>query len=147
MVFPYHKQESAYTCGAACMRMVFEKLGIKKSEKQMKRLLGTNKIKGTAEKEFPRIAEKYKINYIVERRGKLSDLKKLHKEGWLIIVCYHNIKENVDHYSVLRKIDNTYIHLYDPWSFPDHKFKISYFKKIWKTKAEKDLRWFIALKR
>ena len=147
MIFPYHKQEGAYTCGAACMRMVFEKLGIKKTEKQMVRLLGTNKVKGTHEKEFPRIAEKYKINYLVERKGRISDLKKLFKENWLIIVCYHNPNEDEDHYSVFRSINNTHIHLYDPWSSPDHRFKITYFKKMWKTEFEKDLRWFIALKK
>jgi ABC-type bacteriocin/lantibiotic exporter with double-glycine peptidase domain len=129
------------------MRMAFEKLGIRKTEKQMARLLGTNKVMGTHEKEFPKIAEKYRINYLVERKGKISDLKKLHKNKWIIIVCYNNPAEDEDHYSIIRKIEGGLIHLYDPWSSPDHKFKITYFKKIWKTEFEKDLRWFFALKR
>lgn len=146
MVLPYHKQESVYTCGAACMRIAFEKLGIIKTEKQMVKLLGTNKIVGTHEKDFPRLAEKYKINYIVERSGKISELKRLLKNGWIIIVCYNNPALG-DHYSLIRKIGKTEMHLYDPWISPDKKFKINYFKKMWRTKFEKDLRWFFAMKK
>jgi predicted double-glycine peptidase len=147
MVFPYHSQETSYTCGAACMRMAFEKLGIKKSEKQMARLLGTNKVNGTTEKDFARIAEKYKFNYLVEHRGTLKDLKKFLKNDYVVIVCFHYLPEDIDHYSIIRKIENGEIHLTDPYIGPDHKYKIDYFEKIWKTVSEKDKRWFIALKK
>ena len=63
MKFPYYKQEREYSCGAAAMRMVLENLGIKKSENEIIKYLGTNKTKGTMNKDFPRLAEKFKLNY------------------------------------------------------------------------------------
>lgn len=146
MKIPYHEQESAYTCGAASLRMAFEYFGIKKSEKQMARLLGTNKVKGTWEKDFPRIAEKYKLSYVVEHDGSLKDLIEFYNEGHVIIICFHDPTEKEDHYSVIKKINKKEILLADPWFGPEKKFKTSFFKKIWRTISEKDLRWFIALK-
>src|SRR3989344_5537084 len=143
MRIPYHYQETAYTCGATSLKMVFESFGIEKTEKQMARLLGTNKVKGTWEKDFPRLAEKYKLIYVVEHKGSIKDLKNFYKEGYKIILCFHLPKEGEDHYAVLKKIDSKEIHLLDPWSGPDKIYPINYFKKIWKTVSEKDLRWFI----
>jgi len=147
MTFPYHKQETAYTCGAACMRMAFERFGIKKTEKQMMRLLGTNKVKGTWEKRFPKIAEKYKLTYLVKRKGSIRDLKKLNKGGWTIVVCFYHPSQKTDHYAILKKFEGNHIYFYDPWLGPEHHYKTDYFEKIWKTTREKDLRWFIALKK
>ncbi len=147
MRIPYHHQERIYTCGAASLRMAFEALGIKKTEKQMARLLGTNKIKGTWEKDFPRLAERYKLKYSVEHNGSINDLKKLYKKGYILIVCFYDRKEREDHYAVVKKINSKEIHLLDPWNGPDKMYKISNFKKMWKTISEKDLKWFIALKK
>ena len=36
---PYYEQETNYTCGPACMRMVLASLGIKKSEKDIQQFL------------------------------------------------------------------------------------------------------------
>jgi len=145
--FPYHKQESSYTCGAASMRMALEYLGIKRSEKQVARLLGTNKVKGTWEKEFPKLAERYRLSYVVNHRGAISDLKRLNKKGYVIIICFHHPVDKIDHYSVIREIAEGKIHLYDPWKGPDSVYKLSYFDKIWRTEQEKDLRWLIAIKK
>ena len=148
--FPYHEQEKSYTCGAASMRMALEYLGIKKTEKQVVRLLGTNKVKGTWEEDFPKLVEKYRLNYVVKHRGSISDLKRLHKNGYVVIVCYYP-GDKIDHYSVIKKIDNKKIYLYDPWygsrGGPNESYKLSYFEKIWKTEKEKDLRWLIAIKK
>ncbi|PIN94126.1 hypothetical protein COU56_03175, partial [Candidatus Pacearchaeota archaeon CG10_big_fil_rev_8_21_14_0_10_31_9] len=56
---PYYEQETNYTCGPACMRMVLGSLGIKKSEKQITKLIGTNKIRGTNHRDFLSVVEKY----------------------------------------------------------------------------------------
>lgn len=146
-MLPYHHQETEYTCGAASMRMIFENLGIKKTEKQMVKLLGTNKVRGTWEKEFPKLAEKYKFTYIVERKGTIKDLKKYLKEGFKIIICYDVVYEGVGHYAILKNINSKTVVLTDPWYGKDHEYKINYFKKIWKTPNEHDLRWFFGIKK
>lgn len=143
----FHKQETCWTCGPAVMRMALEGMGIKKSEKQLARILKTNKIRGTWPKDLPRIAEKYSLNYAIKRNATIEDLKYFKKQGYFIIICYYIPKDKVDHYSILKKIDSEYIYFYDPWFGPDHKYSLKYFLKIWKSdpKYENTKRWFIAL--
>ena len=149
MKFPFHKQETKYTCGAAAMRMALEFCGIKKSERQVVKLLGTNKVRGTWLKSFPLAAEKYKLKYVVNSNSSIQNLKKLQKEGYTIIICYYYPPKKVDHYSVLRKIDSENIYFWDPWYGPEHKYTLRYFRRIWKAdpRYEKEKGWFIAMKK
>jgi len=149
MAFNYHKQETKYTCGAASMRMALESIGIKKGEKQLVKLLRTNKIRGTRISSFPQLAEKFKLNYTVKRNATIQDLKRYQKEGYVIIVDYFFPKEKVDHYSILRKIDSNFIYFWDPWFGPEHKYNLSYFKKVWKCdlRYDPEKAWFIAIKK
>lgn len=148
MAFPFHKQEKKYTCGAASMRMVLEKVGVKKSEKQVEKLLRTNKIRGTWHKNFPRLVERYRLNYTCMRNATINDLKEYYQGGFTIILCYFISSEKVDHYSLLKKIDNKYIYLWDPWFGPEHKYSLSQFKKVWKSdpKYDNEKSWFFAIK-
>ena len=81
--FPFHKQETKYTCGAAAMRMALEFCDIKKSEKQVAKLISTNKVRGTWHKNFAIVAEKFKLNYIAMRNATIDDLKEYQKKGSL----------------------------------------------------------------
>lgn len=148
-MFPYHKQETKYTCGAAVMRMALEFFGIVKSEKQVVRFLGTNKVRGTWLKDFPVVAERFGLNYFVSRNSSLSDLRKFLKDGFVVIVDFYVPKDKVGHFSVVKKIDSKYIYFWDPWFGPEHKYSLSYFKRIWKCdpKYEGYKSWFIALKK
>jgi len=149
MKFPYYKQEREYSCGAAAMRMVLENLGIKKSENEIIKYLGTNKTKGTMNKDFPRLAEKFKLNYFVKKNSSISDLKSLIRNGYNIIICYFYPAEKIGHYSVIRKIDSNFIYFYDPLFGPKHKYSLHYFNKIWKNnpRYEKVKRWMLGVKR
>lgn len=149
MKFPYHKQETNYTCGAASMRMVLENFGIKKTEKQIVKLLGTNKVRGTWIKNFPIVAEMFKLNYVVKRNATIADLKKYFNEESVLIINYFIPADKVDHYSVLKKIDNNNIYFFDPFYGPEHKYSLSNFKRNWRSdpKWEKEKSWFIAIKK
>jgi len=147
--FPFHKQETKYTCGAAAMRMALEFCGIKKSEKQVAKLLNTNKVRGTWHKNFPSVAEKFKLNYTSMRHATINDLKEFQKKDYAVIICYLYPPEKVDHYSVLKKIDKRLIYFWDPFFGDMHKYLLSYFKKIWKSdpKYDNEKCWFFAIKK
>ena len=149
MKIPYYKQETEWTCGAASMRMVLESFGIKRSEKQLIKLLKTNKVVGTWEFELPKLAERYKLDYVVERNGTVDDLREFVKEGFVIIVCYYIIQEREAHYAVLINIDDENVYLNDPWFGANHILQREYFEKVWKSdpKREGDRRWFIGIKK
>ncbi|MFZ6015628.1 MAG: cysteine peptidase family C39 domain-containing protein [Patescibacteria group bacterium] len=150
---PYHKQETNYTCGAACMRMALEALGIAKTEKQIANLLKTNKVSGTRTPQFPRVAEKFKLDYRIERNNTtIRQLKKAHKNGFVIILNYM-LPTQGEHYAVLSKIGREYIYLHDPWVGPDTKYPIRTFLKIWrgagpgKRGSDNEKFWFFGIKK
>ena len=143
MKIPYFKQETCWTCGAACIRMILASIGIKKTEKQIIRLLKTNKIKGTWHKYIPELAEKYKLDYIIERNGKISDLRRYSKRQWIVVVCF--TYEGESHYSIIKKINWHSIYLLDPACCPKHRYYIPKFEKIWKDSEEN--KWFAAIKK
>jgi ABC-type bacteriocin/lantibiotic exporter with double-glycine peptidase domain len=140
---PYYKQETGYTCGAACMRMILESMGIKKSEKQVANLLKTNKMIGTWHKNIAELAEKYKFDYTIFRGATWLDLLFYKETGWRIIVCFTN-RENFFHYCVVKKINWHSIYLLDPSAGPKERYFIPDFKKRWYDHEGK--RWFMAIK-
>lgn len=152
MEFPYHKQETNYTCGPASMRMALEFFGIKRTEKQIASMMGTNKVRGTWRKFFPRIAERFKLNYVVKRNAGFDDIRKLMKGGYVVIVLYFHPPSGVDHYSVVKEVGKDRIVMWDP-SFLGNsmvtEFPLSDFEGMWKVdpRFDDDRRWFFALKK
>ncbi|MBI2172646.1 MAG: C39 family peptidase [Candidatus Aenigmarchaeota archaeon] len=145
----YHRQETKDTCGPACMRMVLGLLGIKKPEKSLARLLKTDNVHGTLNKNFPLVAKKYKLRYKSAGEASVKELRNLIKQGYVVIVCYFIRKEREYHYAVVRKIGARHIHLYDPWFGPGHSYTTRHFTKIWKgnrSLKEAD-RWLFAVKK
>ncbi len=143
MKTPYYKQETEYTCGATCLRMVLAGIDIKKSEKQIAKLIKTNKRVGTWHKYIPQIAERYKFNYIVKRDATISELKKYSKNGWKAIVCFHQHLEG-PHYAVVKKTNWHSIYLLDPYYGPKVRYTLLNFKRKWHDREED--RWFMAIK-
>ena len=149
MQIRFHRQETDYTCGAAAMRMALEACGIRKSEKELARLLGTNKVRGTWHRKLPELAEKLRLDYIVKKNSSLAELKKAQKNGYVVIICYFYPPEKVDHYSVLKNIGSKSIYFWDPWFGPKHKYGIRYFLKVWHSdpRFERKKRWFFAVRK
>ena|SRR3989344_175648 len=147
--FPFHKQETNYTCGAAAMRMALEFCGIKKSEKQIAKLLETNKVRGTWHRNFPIVAEKFRLNHVSMRNATIDDLREYQKRGFAVIICHFYFPEKIDHYSVLKKIDDKFIYFFDPLFDKERKYFLSHFKKIWKSspKYDNEKHWFFAVKK
>ena len=147
MKIPFYYQQTCWTCGAASLRMALEALSIKKSEKEIVRLLKTNKRRGSYHRYFPIVAEKFKLNYIVMRNSSVDDVRELISKRWIVIVNHFDNKMKVDHYVVVTKIDKNYLYLNDPWYEEDRNDKISIkeFKSIWHdTELEKG--WLFAVR-
>jgi len=147
MSIKYHGQETCWTCGTASMRMVLGALGIRKSEKQLVRLLGTNKMRGTWFKDMSRVAEAYKLDYIVSRNSTLKDLADASKK-YFVIVDHTPFGQKMDHYAVVRKVTPRKVFLYDPDpSFgAGHSYSRAQFMKIWRSGIEKERRCFIGIR-
>ncbi|MBI5553220.1 MAG: C39 family peptidase [Candidatus Diapherotrites archaeon] len=149
MRFPFHRQETEYSCGAACMRMALEWAGIPKTEKQVISLLGTRFQHGTNNRDFPRVAEKYRLNYRVGRNASISDIRECLRRHYCVIVCYVYAPEKTGHYSVVKKITANKIHFRDPCLGPAHAYPLPEFRKNWRngSREDPDQRWFFAVKK
>jgi len=152
MKIPYYKQETNYTCGLASARMVLEALGIKRSEKQLARLLKTNTRVGTHFKYFTQLAERYHLDYIVGRNATIDDLEKALDERYLVIAGHYLPLpvEPDEHYSVILSIDRDYVYTHDPWCGPNQKRSRAFFRKWWEkhiSKYEKEKGFFIGMKK
>ena len=143
-----YKQKTEITCGPAVMHLILKKLKLKPllSEKHLVKLMFTNKKIGTKDAQFPRIAEKFKLDYIVGRKNStIPELKTALKSKFHVIVCYYIKAEKTGHYAIVNKIDKKYIHLEDPY-FGNIKYSLNYFKKIWHgSRTYKG--WYIGIKR
>jgi len=140
----FFHQETKYTCGPACMRIIIDSFGIVKSEKQVANLLKTNHVGGTWNENFPPVAEKFKL-----RNSSLEELKKLLSEGYRVIIGYQNTIEGVGHYAIAGKVDAKYVHLIDPKYGEYHKVPIRNFVRMWgyKQKHDKERRWLFGMKK
>ena len=141
----YFKQSKPWSCGSASMRMVLDSMGIRKSEKSIMRLLGTNK-EGTGYFQLVGLCERLHLSYVVMRNSQIRDLKKCLKNGYCIIVNYYLEYDETGHYAVVRKIDGGNVHLLDPWRGPRKKYSLRHFKRIW-FDYEGDVGWFLAVKK
>lgn len=146
--FKFYKQETIWTCGPAVARMAFEYAGIKKSEKEFVKLLKTNKIRGTYHEEFPALAEKFQLNYVVNRNSSLDDLKFFLDNDYVIIISCFFKEHKTDHYMIVRSIDSSDIYFFDPEDDGDYKYSLNHFNKIWKfdPRYSKEKRWFFGVK-
>jgi ABC-type bacteriocin/lantibiotic exporter with double-glycine peptidase domain len=162
--FPYFKQETCWTCGPAVIRMFLAGNGIKRSEKQLTKILKTNKMVGTRQSSFLTFAQKYKYNYLTGDNSNIKQLTELYKNGFFILVSFmktitddprypfklrkdYPIEEN--HIAAIKKITKGRIFLLDPTFGENENYSIKEFERMWSrlNYYEKDKRWFFAIKK
>ena len=146
MKIPFFEQETDYSCGAACLRMVLGAFGIRKSEAVLMNVLEKKGEPGTPNRSLPEVAEKFKLNYVVRRNASIADVKWCLGHGFGVIVSYFDAIEQVGHFGVVKKIDSKKIHLLDPWHGPLCCYSLKEFLPNWRSGFDKDKRWFVAIK-
>lgn len=82
---PYFKQESWYTCGPACLRMVLAYLGIIKTEKEVAEACGTNEL-GTTSTQLSAGFQRFGVRASSVKNANIDDLKQEITEGRPVIV-------------------------------------------------------------
>ena len=152
----YQPQETTWTCGPSCMRMILGSLGMVLTEKRLTKLLKTNKMVGTKADAFPFLAKKLGLDYVAMDNATMADIRRLQRKGYRIIVHYHYrpVKKRLSfekrgHYAVLKSIGKNSISLYNPDRNvgPDDSYSIEYFKKIWTSRRQKYPCWLFAARK
>jgi ABC-type bacteriocin/lantibiotic exporter with double-glycine peptidase domain len=87
---------------------------------------------GTHHNEFPKIAKKLKLNYVVgAKNSTFKELNQAIKKNYTVIICYFDKRLQEGHYAVVKKIDKRRIYLLDPTSGPNESYSRAHFRKIW----------------
>ena len=133
----YFKQETNYTCGPACVRMMLSKFGIESYEKDLEQLLETTNYSGTTYDSFNKLAPKFGLT-IMKGEGKanmetLNDLQSLIKEGWVVIIAY---TIEVPHYSIMLEHNGNHLFLMDPFRGERVAEQLRKFPHMWKIIPE-----------
>ena len=142
----YFKQEKPWTCGPACMRMVLGFFGIKKSEAVLAKLLARVGEPGTPNRALVELAEKLKLDYVVQRNASLIDLKRVIADGFVVVVGYFDQIEHVGHFAVVKSLSKKKIVLLDPWYGAKCAFSNGDFVRTWRSGFDNDVRWFIGIR-
>ena len=145
----HYKQEKDWTCGPSALRNALSNLGFEYSEEYLIKLLNTNPERGTWSNKFIKIKSISLIKIIEKEDINLNELANLIKKGFQIITCFYVKSDKVDHYSLIKEINNKEIIFKDSWFGNNYKMSLDQFKEIWFTDPnfENRKRWIFAIKK
>ena len=127
----YYKQETGYTCGPACCRMILAKFGIEETEQVLVRVLEAKYNEGTGYDAMFKFADKYNLNVLQGQDDKdLDKLQQLVNDGWGVIIAY---SLDVPHYSIFIGHNGNHLFLMDPFRGERVAEHIKKFKHRWKV--------------
>jgi len=122
------RQRPGY-CGPACLKMVLEYYGIKKTEREVARLAGTTARWGTPATGLVKAVKSFGLKGKVKDNADLSDVRKYISKKIPVIVNWFSTDEG--HYSVVVGIDEKFIYLQDPELASVRKLDLVTFKRVW----------------
>lgn len=134
-------QETLYHsyCGPATLKILFSYYGINKTEKELAKIAGWNKVLGIDDMGIKKAAEKLGFKVVVNNNSNFKDIQKwLDKEIPVIVNWFtrgrndYPESETADgHYSVAMGLDNKFIYLQDPEIGKMRKIKRYDFMRVW----------------
>lgn len=109
----YFKQETNYTCGVACFRMVLSQFeDTVPEEAELVPELKTNNKIGTHPKDLVAVAIARGYEVLSGQNGTLAELDKLVNDGYVVTMA---ISVDVPHYVVYAGNNGNHIFFNDPW--------------------------------
>lgn len=133
----YFKQETFYTCGCACFRMVLSHFfDVVPSESKLEKEMHTApENTGTSYEDMNSIGDKYGLQTKQGENGKLAELDKLVEDGWVVIL---GISLDVPHFVVYLENNGNHIFLNDPFRGERSNFLVSKFlRNHWEVNDQK----------
>ena len=115
---PLQKQETEYSCGPACLRMVLESHGVSKTEAELRKLTGCT-VLGTTPSNIVLAARVLGLRETREYNLNLEELSEQLGSGIYPIVCI-GVRFDSDlrpqpHCAVVTAVSETRVELLDPW--------------------------------
>jgi len=134
-------QETLYYsyCGPATLKILFGYYGIDKTEKELAKMAGWNKVLGIDDMGIKKAAEKLGFKVKIKNNSSYKDIQKWLDKGVPVIVNWftrgrndYPESETADgHYSLAVGLDDKFIYLQDPEIGKVRKIKRYDFMRVW----------------
>lgn len=145
MNIPYYKQKTDYTCGPACLKMVFEYLGEKTTKRELAAILNTTPEAGTHTDEMSRVARAHGFAAFEKRDASLEDIKDFISRDHPVIVDFIEPGEEERHFSVIVGFDENNFIFNDPWHGEGFTMPIDEFEKRWASPENRYPKWLMVV--
>ncbi len=145
----YYPQHEDYSCGPVSLRMVFEHLGRKYSEKKMISLCKALPKTGTSHKRMIDEVKNEGFTFIAGNNKSIADITKFLDAGYPVIVNYFNPLVKKGHYSVVEGYDKDekVLMLADPANGQDYTLSWNEFNKLWTNYKKTSKHWMLVVGR
>lgn len=125
---PYHKQETSYTCGPSCVKMVLNYFKKNISEKRLADLEKSMPKSGTSHMHMIKCINKLNFFCFVHDKASIHSIKHFIKLKLPVIVNYINPK---GHYALITGYDKNNLILNDPHYGKNYKISFNKFERLW----------------
>lgn len=142
---PYHHQKNCYFCGPTSLKIVLEKLGLKKTEKEIARIAGTEKKGWTSHNGMIEACQKLGFSCFVHEKSSIKNIKSFLKAGLPVISDWTDEKSNTGHYNVITEIGKKNIFFCDPWYGPKYTVDRETFERYWDDNLTRGKKWIMVI--
>lgn len=145
---PYSKQDLDYSCGPACLQMVFAYYKKRMSEAELTRELRSNDDVGTTPGRMISIVRKHGFFCYVNNDASLAEIEYFLRIGKPVIVYFVEPTEEDDHYAVVSGLGKKKIFFNDSWNGKGFSLGVAEFDRRWhgEKKYHKSLRrWMLVV--
>lgn len=144
----HYYQQVDYSCGPACLKMIFEYFGKKYSEKKLTSICQISKKRGASHDCIIEGIKAEGFSCQVKIKGKIKDLIKFLEEGHPILVNYSEPSADEGHYAVVvgYNKEKKKIILADPHHGNDFMIEQFEFCKRWHNHQKTSRGWLVVVK-
>lgn len=110
-----YKQETDYTCGCACVRMIighFETEEDVPYEMDLEKVLDTNDRQGTDPKTIVEYLQKRGYDVVIKDESNIEEVDSYHRDGWAVMLI---ISVDAPHYTMYAGNNGNHIDFLDPY--------------------------------
>jgi ABC-type bacteriocin/lantibiotic exporter with double-glycine peptidase domain len=124
----YYEQETKWTCGPACARMMLYDLGIEADESHLCDILNTMEGTGTRSDMWCNLSEAFDVEVQTGSVDSLEELEDLRKAGWQLTLM---VFDGMPHYIRYRGLTEHKVLYWNPYFFKDSGMKKKPFLERW----------------
>lgn len=149
---PYYAQLDDYSCGAACLKMVFEYNGIVVGIDELVRQVHTKEedgpLGGAQEEDLVAVAAAYGATVTAKEGASIQDIISHLQQSQPVIIGYLFTEEGGQlngHFVTVVGATQDDLLVHDPWGKPNSPLPRDYLEKHWTAESGKVNRWMMTI--